>query len=73
MILNDYTLLERDTNLNLFLNIRTDIMEDEDEYEEMDRTDFEDLAVEESKVILSNILNSGTQDPDFEFYEIELP
>lgn len=73
MILNDYTLLERDSNLNLFLNIRTDIMEDEDEYEEMGRTDLEDLAVEESKVILSNMLKSGTQNPDFEFYEIELP
>jgi hypothetical protein len=71
MILNNNELWERDPNLQLFVNIRADIMQDEDQ--ETGRADLEDLAVKESIVILRDMLESGTNNPDFEFYEIELP
>lgn len=71
MILNDLTLLERDINLNLFLNIRADIMQDNNP--SADRIELEDLAAKESKVILRDMLESGIPNNEFEFYEIELP
>lgn len=71
MILNNNSLWERDPNLQLFVAIRADIMQDEDQ--ETGRADLEDLAGKESKVILRDMLESGTNNKDFEFYEIELP